>query len=85
MTAPSQQQQLDQLEHNLTNHAPKNDAIIGLFVDIRTKAKNLGAEIIFSTPQSREQSLALTNLEQAVMWAVAAIARNQDEIETEET
>jgi hypothetical protein len=29
------------------------------------------------TPESREQSLALTNLEQAVMWANAAIARRE--------
>jgi hypothetical protein len=27
-------------------------------------------------PDSREKSLAMTNLEQAVMWANAAIARN---------
>ncbi|MGP3782344.1 Acb2/Tad1 domain-containing protein [Paenibacillus sp. 1A_MP2] len=29
------------------------------------------------TPKSREQSLAMTNLEQAVFWANAAIARNE--------
>ena len=28
-------------------------------------------------PQSREQSLALTNVEQAIFWANAAIARNE--------
>ena len=30
-------------------------------------------KIIKSTPPGREQALALTNLEQAVMWAVKAI------------
>lgn len=29
-------------------------------------------------PPGRERSLAITNLEQASMWAKAAIARNQD-------
>lgn len=29
------------------------------------------------TPESREQSLAFTNLEQAGFWANAAIARNE--------
>lgn len=29
------------------------------------------------TPKSREQSTALTNLDQVVFWANAAIARNE--------
>ena len=27
-------------------------------------------------PDSREKSLAMTNLEEALMWAIAAVARN---------
>jgi hypothetical protein len=65
------------LEHNLTNHAPVNDHVVEKFETIRAGAKELGRDILSLTPQSREQSLALTNLEQTVMWAVAAIARNQ--------
>ena len=33
--------------------------------------------MIASCPDSRELSLALTNLEQAVFWANASIARNE--------
>jgi hypothetical protein len=33
-------------------------------------------------PESREKSLAITNLEQAVMWANAAIARNAGNLPT---
>ena len=44
---------------------------------IREKARELAMLIQLSTPQSREQSTALTNLQQAVMWANASIAINE--------
>ena len=44
---------------------------------LRAKAKELAMLIAETTPPSREQSLALTHLETAVMWANAAIARNE--------
>ncbi len=46
---------------------------------LRIRATALAfAEVLDNTcPDSRELSLALTNLEQAVMWANAAIARNE--------
>lgn len=77
MPAPTRKQQLATLEHNLTNHPPANPQIIEKFEALRQVAKDFGAQIIVSTPQCREQSLALTNLEQSLMWAVAALARNQ--------
>ena len=40
------------------------------------KAKELAEMIIEFCPASREQSVAFKNLETAVMWANAAIARN---------
>ena len=51
------------------------------YVRIRDEAKAFASTIMALTPTSREQSLALTNLEQAVMWANAAIARNENDIE----
>jgi hypothetical protein len=45
--------------------------------DIRSEAKALAITIIRQTPPSREQSVALTKLEEVVMWANAAIARNE--------
>lgn len=46
------------------------------YEDIRSAAKNLAYIINDICPESRERSLALTNLEQATMWANASIARN---------
>ena len=43
----------------------------------RSKAKELAYLIDGLCPTSREQSTAMTHLETAVMWANAAIARNE--------
>ena len=39
--------------------------------------KTMARCILDRTPKSREQSLALTKLEEAIMWANASIARNE--------
>lgn len=44
---------------------------------LRALAKNLAASIYLCCPPSREQSVALTKLEEVIMWANAAIARNE--------
>jgi hypothetical protein len=44
---------------------------------IRQEGLFLALRIVQSTPEGREQALALTHLEQAVMWANAAIARGE--------
>ncbi len=41
------------------------------------KAKEFALFIVENTPSSREQSLALTALEESVFWTNAAIARNE--------
>lgn len=64
------------LDHVYKYHAPKADQP-ERYTALRAKAKELAILIEGTTPASREQSLAFTNLEQAVMWANAAIARNE--------
>lgn len=59
-----------------TYHAPKGDQP-ARYEAIRAKARDLATLIQESTPASREQSVALTNLQQAIMWANAAIAINE--------
>ena len=59
-----------------TYHAPKADQP-QRYEAIRAKARELAELIEKSCPDSREKSLAHTNLEQAAMWANAAIARNE--------
>ena len=64
------------IENTFTYHSPKGDQQ-ERYKEIRGKAKDLAYEIALSCPESREKSLAMTNLEQAVMWANASIARNE--------
>lgn len=66
------------LNNDFTYHSPK--AELGQnerYIEMRAKAKELAVMITMYTPPSREQSTALTNLEQAIFWANAAIARNE--------
>jgi hypothetical protein len=65
-----------QIENNFTYHAPKPGQQ-ERYVAIRAKAKELALLIVNTTPASREQSLAITQLEDSVMWANASIARNE--------
>ena len=64
------------LENNFTYHSPKPGQQ-EKYVAIREKAKELAYLIKELTPSSREQSVALTELETSVFWANAAIARNE--------
>lgn len=43
---------------------------------LRQKYEMLADAILARTPQSREQSLALTQLETSAFWAIASIARH---------
>ena len=52
----------------------------GRYQRIRDKAGELAALISELTPESREQSLAITACEEASMWANAAIARRENTI-----
>jgi len=63
------------LENNFTYHSPKPGQP-ELYQALREKAKELAALILASVPESRERSVALTELETAVFWANAGIARN---------
>lgn len=64
------------LENDYKYHAPKDDQQ-ERYVLIRETAKTLARIICQNTPASREQSVALTDLEKVVMTANSAIARNE--------
>jgi hypothetical protein len=64
------------LDNIFTYHAPKNDQPFR-YTAIRDKAKELALLIQQMVPDSRERSVALTSLQQAIMWANAAIAINE--------
>jgi hypothetical protein len=69
-------QKLRQVENAFLYHPPKEDQT-DRYVFLRGMARELASAIVSNTPESREQSLALTKLEEVVMWANAAIARNE--------
>ncbi len=66
------------LENRFTYHAPFGDQA-ERYVMLRKGALHLARMIFQETPFSREQSLALTKLEECVHWANAGIARNEKE------
>ena len=63
------------LEVRFTYHPPK-DGQPETYQALRAIALNFARTIDQQAPDSREKSLALTHLEEAVMWANAAIARH---------
>lgn len=64
-----------QIENNFTYQPPKAGQP-EKYTKIREKAKELALLIDQECPNSREKSLAMTKLEETVMWANASIARN---------
>lgn len=66
---------MNDLDTRFTYHAPKPGQP-ELYVAIRNQAKALAVSICDSQPLSRERSLAITKLEEVMMWANAGIARN---------
>lgn len=64
------------IDNNFTYHPPK-EGQAERYTTLREKAKELALLIDKECPNSREKSLAMTNLEQSVMWANASIARNE--------
>ena len=64
------------IENNFQYHAPKGSQQTR-YEELRQYAKELAKRIIALCPDSREKSLALTKLEESVMWANASIARNE--------
>ena len=66
----------EQIENNFKYHAPKGNQQ-ERYVALRDKAKECALLIDEMCPDSREKSLSITKLEEAIMWANASIARNE--------
>jgi len=83
--AQQREHQLLELGHRFTYHAPKGDQV-ERYQKIRRTALEFAELIVELCPLSREQSVAFTRLEEVVMFANAAIAREvelEDEAEAE--
>ena len=68
--------QIKRRENNFCYHAPKGTQQ-ERYVSIRDQAKAFAEMLDNQCPVSRELALAMTKLEEAVMWANASIARNE--------
>lgn len=65
-----------EIQNRFTYHRPEGDQP-KRYEKLREKAKELAYLIRDLCPDSRERSLAMTDLESSVMWANASIARHK--------
>lgn len=65
---------MDDLERRFSQHTP-SEAKIMAHKNVRSQCLRL-ARSLNGIPEGREKSLAMTNLEQTMFWANAAIARD---------
>ena len=64
---------IKQVENSFTYHSPKSNQP-ERYLTLRDNAKTLAFDILHLVPPGREQSLAITKLEEAIMWANKGIA-----------
>ncbi len=67
---------IPEIESAFIYHAP-NDEQGAHYRDLRETAKFFALNIQERCPESREKSLAITKLREALMWANASIAVNE--------
>ena len=75
-TYPLNPAQTADLAKRFTYHAPKPGQP-ERYTALRETALKLATLVVEQTPNGREQALALTKIEEAVMWANSAIARGE--------
>ncbi len=73
---PESEEEYEKRLMAFTYHPP-NSGQPKRYEAIRSQANELACLFNQVCPPSREKSLAMTKLEEAVMWANAAIARNE--------
>lgn len=79
---PEQRKQMlkDQISFNLTNHKPTDEGI-ALIEEFRAKLIELGHWFIENSPTGRDQSVAVTKMEEFSMAAVGTFARGMTDDE----
>ncbi len=65
------------LENRFAYHKPKNEQTTRNHDLVRNLCQDLAEELNEVVPEGREKSLAITHLEQVMMWANAGIARHE--------
>lgn len=64
------------LKNRFDYHPPKDQETIKNHEDIRDRAYSFALVLDEIVPDSREKAVAITKIEEAMMWANAGIARN---------
>lgn len=75
MYVPSEEE-FDKVNNIFTFH-PVQGNQVQRYEYLRAVGRMLAHDFLAMTPKSREQSVAITKLQEAVMWANAAIAINE--------
>lgn len=65
------------IENNFTYHSPKQNQLT-IYEQIRAKGKELALLINTLCPSCAESTLSIRQVEMAVFWANAAVARNPE-------
>lgn len=68
---------VDDLNRRFNYHQPSNQEVVDKHQQVREGCHYAANIVATACPEGREKSLALTKLEEAMMWANAAIARKQ--------
>lgn len=80
--SPSAQARWETLNKSLTNIQIRDDEVgrdqIQTIEKMRDVAKQFGKLLVDGFPEGRELSLALTKLEESVMWAIKSIIMKRD-------
>lgn len=67
----------EDIEHRFAFHAATTEEKRDAHASVRQACRRLADYINESAPDGREKSLAITHVEEAMLWANAAIARQQ--------
>lgn len=66
------------MEWRFAYHPPKNEDVATKHSFVRARLKGVALDFARDLPAGRETSLCITKLEEAMFWANAAIARNEN-------
>ncbi len=77
--ATGSMKKVEQIHNSFTYHKP-TDETIPKYEKLRESGKQLALMIADLCPDSRETSVAITKLEESIMWANKAIACNSASI-----
>lgn len=65
------------MDNRFDYHQPRSEDVKEAHGEVRDLLKSCAIELEAILPESRELSICITKLEEAMFWANAGIARNQ--------